>query len=66
MDDSRLLQEPNLTAREPRKVPYYVIQATASEGLAQGPYVRLGLRPCQWMAPNLPLCHRAPVRVPVL
>ena len=29
----------NLTARLPRKAPHHVIQATANEGLAQGPYV---------------------------
>jgi len=38
-DDSRLLQESNLAAREPRRSPHHVIQATTSEGLAQGPYV---------------------------
>src|SRR6218665_969661 len=35
MDDSRLLQESNLTAR----VPHHVIHATVSDGLVQGPYV---------------------------
>ena len=39
MDDSRLLQESNLTARQPLRTPHHIIQATTSEGLAQGPYV---------------------------
>jgi len=39
MDGSRLLQESNLAIRQPRLVPHHVIQATTSEGLAQGPYV---------------------------
>ena len=38
-NDSKLLQESNLTARQPRREPHHVIQATTSEGLAQGPYV---------------------------
>ena len=49
MDDSRLLQESNLTARQPRRgsVPHHAILATMSEGLAQGPYVaaRVGFEP---------------------
>src|SRR6218665_551915 len=47
MDDSRLLQESYLAARQPRKGPHQVIQATMSEGLAQGPYVaaRVGFEP---------------------
>jgi len=39
MDDSRLLQESNLVARQPRRLRHHVIQATTSEGLAQGRYV---------------------------
>ena len=39
MDDSRLLQELNLTTRQPCRVPHHVIQAILSEGLAQCPYV---------------------------
>src|SRR6218665_3640100 len=60
MDDSRLLQEFNLTARQ----PHHVIQAITSDGLAQGPYVmaRVGsnLRPCGRKALNLLLSHHAP------
>ena len=29
----------NLTARQPRRTPHHAMQATTSEGLAQGPYV---------------------------
>ena len=36
---TELLQESNLTARQPRSAPHNVIQAPTSEGLAQGPYV---------------------------
>jgi len=45
-DDSRLLQELNLTARQPRKTLLHIIRATTSEGLAQGPYVaaRVGFK----------------------
>ena len=39
MDDSRLLQESNLAARQPRRAPHHNIQATPSEGFAQGPYL---------------------------
>ena len=37
----------NLTAWQPRWAPHHVIQATTSEGLAQGPYLaaRVGLEP---------------------
>ena len=35
----RLLQESNLTAKQSHRAPHHVIQATTSEGLAQGPYV---------------------------
>ena len=38
-DDRKLLQESNLTARQPRTAPHHVIQITAIEGLVQGPYV---------------------------
>ena len=37
MDGSRLLQESNLAARQPRRAPHHVIQAITSEGLALGP-----------------------------
>ena len=45
--ERRLLQESNLTARQPRRAPHHVIQAAASEGLVQGHYVaaRVGLKP---------------------
>ena len=58
-DDSRLLQELNLASRQPHRAPHHVIQATTSEGLAQGPYVS-ALWPCGQKAPNLPLSRRAP------
>lgn len=38
-DDSTLLQESNLTVRQPGRAPHHVIKATASEVLAQGPFV---------------------------
>jgi len=43
----KLLQESDLTARQPHRAPHHVIQATTSEGLAQGPYVaaRVGFKP---------------------
>jgi len=41
MDDSKLLQESNLAARQPCRAPHYVIQATMSEGLAQGLKVKV-------------------------
>src|SRR6218665_931905 len=46
-DDSRLLQESNLTAWQPCRTPRHVMQATTSGGLAQGPYVaaRVGFKP---------------------
>ena len=46
-DCSTLLQESNLATRQPRRPPYHGIQATTSEGLAQGPYVaaRVGFEP---------------------
>jgi len=52
MDDSRLLQELNLTAKQARRVPYHIILATTSEGLAQGPYMaaRMGFEHANlWM-----------------
>jgi len=39
MDDSKLLQELNLAARQPRRAPHHFMQATTSEGLAQGLYM---------------------------
>jgi len=36
---SNLLQEYKLASRQPLRLPHHVIQATAREGLAQGPYV---------------------------
>ena len=46
-DDSRLLQEENLTARQPRRAPRSIIQAIRGEGLAQGLYLaaRMGFEP---------------------
>src|SRR6218665_3289454 len=46
MDDSRLLQELNLSARQPQGATS-VIQAITGEGLAQGPYMaaRGGVEP---------------------
>jgi len=46
-DDSKLLQESNLTVRQPCRAPHHVIQATMSEGLAQGPYMvaKVGFEP---------------------
>jgi len=40
-DVSRLLQESNLTTRQPRRAPHHIKQATmyTNEGLAQGPCV---------------------------
>ena len=47
MGDSRLLQEPNLIASQPHRTSHHVKQATASEGLAESPYMaaRLGFEP---------------------
>jgi len=44
--NSKLLQESNLTTRQPHRAPHHV-QVTASDGLAQGPYVeaRVGFKP---------------------
>ena len=63
-NDSRLLQELNLTARQPRRAPYYVIQATSSEGLTQGP-LHGGLSgvwtiDSRCKATNLPLSYHTP------
>ena len=45
-DDSRLLEEFNLTAKQPCRAPHHIVQATTSAGLAQGPYVaRVGFEP---------------------
>ena len=64
MDDSKLLQESNLIARQPRGALHHVIQATASEGLAQGLYVagRVGLASItlRTEGTELPLSHHAP------
>ena len=38
-DESKLLQESNLAARQPHGAPHHIIQATINEKLAQGPYV---------------------------
>ena len=43
-DDSWLLQESNVTARQPRRALHHSIQATTSEGLAQGPYLAARVR----------------------
>ena len=62
-DDSRLLQESNLAARQSHRSPLHVIQATTSEGHAQGPYVaaRVGFEPATFctehhQAPQLCMC----------
>jgi len=65
--DSKLLQESNLIAKQPRRVPHHVIQATASEGLAQGPYMvaKVGFEPATLLIegtePCIPLSHHAPL-----
>ena len=56
-DDSKLLQESNLAARQQHRAPHHVIQTIASEGLTQGLYVmRLVMesnqRPSEPKAPN--------------
>ena len=50
-DDGKLLQKSNLTARQPRKVPLDVIQATTSEGPVQGHYMaaRVGFKPATFL-----------------
>ena len=52
-DDSRLLEESNLAARQPQGATS-VIQAITSEGLAQGPYVaaRGGVEPATFCTEN--------------
>ena len=62
MNDSRLLQESNLTAWQPRRAPHHIIQATTSERLAHRPYVaaRLGFEPATLQKQNTkppPLSH---------
>jgi len=57
-DDNRLLQDSNLTTRQPRRVPNHFIQATTSEGLTQGPYVvaRVGSKPAtSWTQGTKPI-----------
>ena len=53
MDDSRLLQESNLTTRQPRRAPHHVMQATTSEEFAQNAArvaARVGFEPATlWM-----------------
>ena len=46
-NERMLLQELNLTTRQPHRAQHHVIQATMSEGLAQGSYVvaRVGFEP---------------------
>jgi len=44
MGDSRLLQESNLTTRQPCWAPHRIIQATKSEGLALGHHVAAGVK----------------------
>ena len=63
-NDSRLLQESNLAARQPQG-GISVIQAITGEGLAQGPYVadRGGVKPttlCTLGTDNLHLTNHAP------
>jgi len=62
-DDSKLLQESNLTARKPRRAPHHVIgigQLWVKE-LSKVPAWRLewdsNLRPCRRKAPNLPVSN---------
>src|SRR6218665_803423 len=45
-DGKRLFQESNLhiAARQPRRAPHHVIQATTSEGVAQSPYMSVAAR----------------------
>src|SRR6218665_280998 len=64
-DDSRLLQESNLAARQPQGATS-VIQAIRGEGLAQGPYVvaRGGIEPTTFHTEgtdNLHLTNHAPM-----
>ena len=50
-DDSNLLQESNLAARQPRRATHHVIHATTSEELVRGPYVeaRVGFEPATFL-----------------
>ena len=67
--DRKLLQEPNLNVRQPGRAPHHVIQATTSEGLAQGPYVaaRVRFEPATLrMQGTEPLNHHAPKFLPAL
>ena len=64
MDESRLLQELDLAARQPQGATS-VIQAITGEGLAQGPYVaaRGGVEPttfCTEGTDNLHLTKHTP------
>jgi len=61
-NDSRLLQESNLAARQPQGA-ISVIQAITGEGLAQGPYLaaRGGVEPTTFCSTdNLHLTNHAP------
>ena len=60
-DDSRLLQESNLAARQPQGT-ISVIQAIAGEGLAQGPYMaaRGGVEPTTFRTEDLHLTNHVP------
>ena len=61
-DDSKLLQESNLTARQPRRVPYHDIHSPTSEGLAQGSYLaaRMGFKPATLDAQGAELTAEPP------
>ena len=61
MDDSRLLQESNLTARQ----PHYAIQTTTSEVLAQGTYevARVGFEPATLRIQGTEPTHNLPNEV---
>jgi len=60
MDESRLLQELDLAARQPQGATS-VIQAITGEGLAQGPYVaaRGGVEPATFHTDLESLCNDA-------
>ena len=68
MDDSKLLQESNLTARLPQRMPHHSIQAIASEGLAQGPYMaaRGGVEPTTFRTEGTEHHHSAAPRPIIL
>ena len=57
-DDSRLLRESNLAARQPQGATS-VIQAITGEGLAQGPYVaaRGGVEPVTFRTKGTHILH---------